>query len=200
MSELAVGASLSSSAVTNGGALHLVSFESDHVIAPFDPNQDGEVNTADMSAMRGELLSKLANESYVIPTRFDMNRDATINTADLSAMRGRLLQLLAASQSARPQSPKSMMIPVTQTASTEVPVRLIDRDGIVTFDDPSVQMAALLAREERPVSANFTAQDNDFQGTGDPVANDTATEINSLQGIDGAFSGTKLAMTLDLLA
>lgn len=89
----------------------------------FDLNQDRSINTADLSAMRGQLLSKFADETHVIPDRFDANGDGNINTADLSAVRGHLLTLLAENQAARAAAPTAPAAMPTFISEPDSPLR-----------------------------------------------------------------------------
>lgn len=96
----------------------------------FDLTQDGNINTADLSALRGQLLNKLADHSYLIPNLFDANGDGIINTADLSAVRGHLLNLLAAS-SAHPARPTETVVADDPVLSSfvAVPNNIVNDDS-----------------------------------------------------------------------
>lgn len=161
----------------------------------FDLNRDGSVNTADLSALRGQLLQKLNDDSYVIPDRFDVNDDGSINTGDLSAERGRLLSLLSGSQSARPASPVIAETPLALPAVAQSSV--VARSGeLISPNDIQVVAASLpLSGYVEASSANTTPVELDGAST------ETATTLQGgdMLAIDNMFTGGELETTLNAL-
>ena len=85
--------------------------------APFDLNQDGNINSADLGAIRAQLLARFNDGTHIIPGRFDLNSDGNTNSADIGAIRAELLRRFNAANSARPASPQSDAIAISSSST-----------------------------------------------------------------------------------
>lgn len=159
----------------------------------FDLNRDGNVNTADLSAMRGQLLQKFNDGNHNIPSHYDLNRDGRNDTGDLSAMRGHLLGLLSGNQSARPALPVidegASILPVfSQALFTNGGLELAQPDQVQTWEGPQ-----LLPVIEHGGLADMTTVDLEDQNT----ASARDMHADGVDVIDGVFTRLEIESALN---
>ena len=152
--------------------------------APFDLNQDGNINSADLGAIRAQLLARFNDGTHIIPGRFDLNSDGNTNSADIGAIRAELLRRFNAANSARPASPQSDAIAISSSSTGFLkapPVRLAEQ--------PLIQ--PVVASEVAKSEDSITIAGNQSNGTTATSSSDADNgSENENNTIDNVFAIT----------